>query len=131
MGELIPRPVPSGNRRHLAGNQCPIKTMKQTVTEYQFVDSFRACGRESQFTVAARRALFDHFENIEIWTDTEIELDPIGICCEFAEYPSALDAAKDYGYQEGIDSQDETPLEWLQNRTQVVEFEGGLVIQCF
>ena len=105
--------------------------MKQTVTEYQFVDSFRACGRESQFTVAARRALFDHFENIEIWTDTEIELDPIGICCEFAEYPSALDAAKDYGYQEGIDSQDETPLEWLQNRTQVVEFEGGLVIQCF
>jgi len=105
--------------------------MKQTVTEYHFVDSFRACGRESQFTVRARRALFDHLENIEQWTDTEIELDPVGICCEWSEYPSALDAAKDYGYQEGIDSKDETPLEWLQNRTQVVEFEGGLVIQCF
>lgn len=105
--------------------------MKQTVTEYMFVDSFRACGRESQFTVPARRALFDHFENIEIWTDTEIELDPIGICCEWCEYPSALDAAKDYGYQEGIDSKDETPLEWIQNRTQVVEFEGGIVIQQF
>lgn len=131
MGSLIPRPVPLGNRRHLAGNQCPIQTMKQTVTEYQFVDSFRACGRESQFTVSARRALFAHLEELEDSCGTEFELDPIGICCEWSEYPSALDAAKDYGYQEGIDSQDETPLEWLQNRTQVVEFEGGIVIQCF
>lgn len=106
-------------------------TMKTTVTEHQFIDSFRACGRETQFTVAARRALFDHFENIEIWTDTEIELDPISICCEFAEYPSALAAAEDYGFKDGIDSKDETPIEWLQNRTQVVEFEGGIVIQCF
>ena len=105
--------------------------MKTTVTEYQFIDSFRACGRETQFTVAARRALFDHFENIEIWTDTEIELDPIAICCEFAEYPNALAAAEDYGFKDGIDSKEETPLEWLQNRTQVIEFDGGIVIQCF
>lgn len=105
--------------------------MKQTVTEYHFVDSFRACGRESQFTVPARRALFAYLEQLEDSCGTEFELDPIGICCEWCEYPSALDAAKDYGYQEGIDSKSETPLEWLQNRTQVVEFEGGLVIQCF
>lgn len=107
------------------------KTMKQTVTEYMFVDSFRHAGRESQFSVPARRALFDHFENIEQWTDTEIELDPVGICCEWSEYPSALDAAKDYGFKDGIDSKDESPLEWLQNRTQVIEFDGGIVIQCF
>jgi hypothetical protein len=107
------------------------KTMKTIVSEYQFVDSFRACGRETQFTVPARRALFAHFENIEEWTDTEIQLDPIGICCDFAEYPSALAAAKDFGFQEGIDSKNESALEWLQNRTQVIEFEGGLVIQQF
>ena len=105
--------------------------MKTIVSEYQFVDSFRACGRESQFTVPARRALFDHFENIEEWTDTEITLDPIAVCCDFAEYPSALAAAKDFGFQDGIDSKEESALEWLQNRTQVVEFEGGLVIQQF
>ena len=105
--------------------------MKTIVSEFQFIESFRLCGRESQFTVPARRALFDHFENIEQWTDTEITLDPIGICCEFAEYPSALAAAKDFGFQDGIDSKDESALEWLQNRTQVVEFDGGLVIQQF
>lgn len=105
--------------------------MKQTITEYQFVDSFRHAGRESQFTVPARRALFEYFEEFENSTGTEVELDPVGVCCEWREYPSALDAAKDYGYQEGIDSKEETPLEWLQNRTQVVEFDGGIVIQCF
>jgi hypothetical protein len=107
------------------------KSMKTIVSEYQFVDSFRACGRETQFSVPARRALFEHFENIEQWTDTDIELDPIAVCCEWAEYPSALAAAKDFGFQEGIDSKEESALEWLQNRTQVIEFEGGLVIQQF
>ena len=105
--------------------------MKTIVSEFQFVDSFRACGRETQFTVPARRALFAHFENIEEWTDTEITLDPIAVCCDFAEYPSALAAAKDFGFQDGIDSKEESALEWLQNRTQVVPFDGGLVIQQF
>ena len=105
--------------------------MKQTVTEYHFVDSFRHAGRESQFSVPARRALFEYLEQLEDSCGTEFELDPIGICCEWCEYPCAIEAAKAYGYQEGIDSKDETPLEWLQNRTQVVEFEGGIVIQCF
>ena len=105
--------------------------MKQTVTEYQFVDSFRACGRESQFSVAARRALFDHFEIIEQYQDEEIELDPIGICCEFAEYPCALDAAKVYGLELRGDDEESRALEWLHEKTQVVEFEGGIVIQNF
>jgi hypothetical protein len=107
------------------------KSMKTIVSEFQFVDAFRLCGRETQFSVPARRALFEHFENIEQWTDTDIELDPIAVCCEWAEYPSALAAAKDFGFQEGIDSKEESALEWLQNRTQVIEFEGGLVIQQF
>lgn len=105
--------------------------MKQTITEYQFVESFRHAGRETQFSVPARRALFAHLEDFEESTGTELELDPIGICCEFAEYPCALEAAKAYGYRDGVDSKDESPLEWLQNQTQVVEFDGGLVVQQF
>ena len=105
--------------------------MKTIVSEYQFVDAFRLCGRETQFTVAARRALFAHFEQVEEDTDTEIELDPIAVCCDFAEYPTALDAAQAYGYRDGVDSKEESALEWLQNRTQVIEFDGGLVIQQF
>lgn len=107
------------------------KSMKTIVSEFQFVDSFRACGRESQFSVPARRALFDHFENIEEWTDTEITLDPIGICCDFAEYPSALKAANDYGFKGNENDTEEAALDWLYEQTQVVAFDGGLVIQQF
>ena len=105
--------------------------MKQIITEYMFVEAFRHAGRESQFTVPARRALFNYLERFEEDTDTELELDPVGICCEFAEYPTALDAAQSYGFKDGIDSKEESPIEWLQNRTQVIEFNGGVVIQQF
>ena len=105
--------------------------MKQTITEYQFVDSFRHAGRESQFSVNARRALFAHFEQFEEDTDTEIELDPIAVCCEWAEYPCALKAANDYGFKGNENDTEEAALDWLHEQTQVVQFDGGVVIQQF
>jgi hypothetical protein len=102
--------------------------MKTTVSEFQFIESFRLCGRESQFSVNARRALFAYFEDFEHDTGTELELDPIGICCEWAEYPSALEAAKAYGFESEDNNQAEM---WLGRKTTVVQFEGGLVIQQF
>ena len=107
------------------------KSMKTIVSEYQFVDAFRLCGRETQFTVPARRALFEYFERLEEDSDTEIQFDPIGICCDFAEYPSALKAANDYGFKGNELDTEEAALDWLYEQTQVVPFEGGLVIQQF
>ena len=107
--------------------------MKTIVSEFQFIDSFRACGRESQFSIPARRALFAHFEQFEEDTDTEITLDPIAICCEWAEYKSPKEAAKDYGFEwkPSLIGCHDASLEWLHEQTQVVEFEGGVVIQQF
>jgi len=109
--------------------------MKQIVTEYMFVDSFRACGRESQFSVPARRALFEYLEEYEDSCGVELELDPVGICCEWREYPSALDAAKEYGFEPDDDDDDDarekSALDWLREQTQVVEFDGGIVVQAF
>lgn len=108
--------------------------MKQTVTEYQFVEAFRHAGRETQFSVAARRAIFAHIESIEDSCGSESELDPIAICCEFAEYPSAREAASEYGFEpegDDDDAREKSALEWLQGETQVIEFDGGIVIQQF
>ena len=105
--------------------------MKTTVTSYQFVESFRLCGRETQFSVPARRALFAHFEIIEQYQDEEIELDPIAVCCEFAEYPCALEAAKVYGLELRGGDEESRALDWLREKTQVIEFDGGIVIQQF
>jgi hypothetical protein len=131
---LIPRASLSGTVG-CSGESIPIpdlnKTMKTIVSEYQFVDSFRLCGRETQFTVPARRALFEYFERLEEETDMETTLDPVAVCCEWAEYPSALKAANDYGFKGNENDTEESALDWLHEQTQVVPFEGGLVIQQF
>jgi len=108
--------------------------MKTTVNRYGFVRAIDTCGRKDQFTTSALLALFEYLESFEHDTGTEIELDPIGICCEWAEYPSALKAANDFGFKEvcGNDTDCEPEaLDWLRNHTQVVEFDGGIVIQLF
>ena len=102
--------------------------MKTTVTSYQFVEAFRAAGRESQFTRAALFALFDYLESYEEDCGVEIELDPIAICCEWAEYESAVEAAESYG-REFSDESD--ALDWLREQTQVIEFQSGVLIQQF
>lgn len=109
--------------------------MKTTVNSHQFIESFRACGRESQFSRAALFALFEYLEEYEDSCGVELELDPIAICCEWAEFSSAREAADDYGFEPDDDDDDDarekSALKWLQDRTQVIEFESGIVIQQF
>jgi len=108
--------------------------MKTTVTSFQFVEAFRACGRESQFSHAALFELFRYLEDFEDSTGMELELDPIAICCDFAEHPSAREAADDYGFEpdgDDDDAREKSALDWLREKTQVLEFDGGIVIQQF
>jgi len=102
--------------------------MKTTVTSHQFVESFKHAGRESQFSRAALFALFEYLEEYENSTGEEIELDPIAICCEWAEFSSAREAASEYGFE--VKDDDEAEM-WLGRKTTVVQFDGGLVVQQF
>ena len=45
--------------------------MKQTVTEHDFIDGFRICNREDNFSYEGRQALFEYFEQLE--DDEDIE----------------------------------------------------------
>ena len=110
--------------------------MKTTVTCSDFVDAFRHAGREDQFTVAGRKALFDYLEELENDTGTELELDVIALCCDYSEYPNALAAAKDMSSfdpdaEADGDEQEQAALEYLRDNTQVIEFDGGIIIASF
>ena len=63
--------------------------MKQTVNQSRFEQAFRDCGRfggdNDNFSYEALQLLFEYFEEFEDGTGREMELDPIGICCDFAE----------------------------------------------
>ncbi len=113
----------------MAGDQRPIQNnMKTTVNRHDFVRAFETCGRKDQFSTGALWALFEYLEEYEDSCGVELELDPVGICCEWAEHDSAILAAKEYGQEFKDESE---ALEWLREHTQVVEFEGGVVIQLF
>jgi hypothetical protein len=111
--------------------------MKETLTKSQFCHRFIEI-RPDNFSWAALEALFDYYEELEQdCGGPEMEFDPIAICCDYSEYPSARDALADMGYDdpsdpdEDEDTREEQALEWLRDNTQVIEFDGGVMVAGF
>ena len=69
----------------------------QTVDQNEFVRAFEAYGRAGQFSREGLRALFDYIEDCSRDIGENVELDVIGICCEWTEYDSIDTAAEAYG----------------------------------
>ena len=117
--------------------------MHITVDSFMFVDAFRRMGHEDQFSREALEALFEYIENYEEDTGIRVELDVIGLCCEFTEYTTAVEAASDYGFTTELEADDynspedfeeakeSEAREWLEDRTIVIDFDNGLIIQNF
>ncbi len=108
--------------------------MKQTLTTNQAADLLVA-DKNAGWSYAGARALVEHLESTEEDTGEEIEFDRVALRCEFSEYESAREAAEECGWEpdEDADSEDaeEAALEWLNNRTTVITFNGGVIIQQF
>ena len=98
--------------------------MFRSVNVYDFERAFEASGRDGTFTSAGLHALFESIEEMEDGAGTEIELDVVALCCDFAEFSSLEELQKEYSDVEGIDD--------LRDRTTVIEFgDGQLIIQQF
>lgn len=100
--------------------------MKRTVTETDFLKAFREFGRDEAWTKAGLQALYEYLTEIERNTGEEIELDPIALDCEYAEYGTAIEAARDCGLEV---NDEEDALEQLREATTIIEFDDGLIIQ--
>ena len=100
--------------------------MKKTINYYDFKNEFRSHDRADQFSVPALRALFEYLEELEEDCGEEIELDIIGLCCEYAEYENLEEFWREY--YEG----DYPDLDTLKDNTQVIEFgDESFIIQLF
>jgi hypothetical protein len=75
--------------------------MKRTINKYDFAQAFKDYGRENQFTIKALDILFDYLEQIESYSNEQIELDVIAICCDYTE-TTIEQWAKDYGIDEHL-----------------------------
>ena len=126
--------------------------MKQTITESRFHDEWHNYGRENSFSYAGRKALYEYLTEIKESCETEIELDIVALDCEFCEYGSLEDAIADYrdlkatcefceygsledaigNYRDMEEDEDKEDLrDWFQDRTTLIEFDGGVIIASF
>lgn len=119
--------------------------MKQYVSEGMFIDAFRDMNREDNFSIAGRRALYQSISDYEEGTGEDTELDIIALCVEYSEYDSAYDAMKEYqpddmpvegeagdDLLEVQEKNEKAAREWLENRTTVIDVDGGgVIIQQF
>jgi hypothetical protein len=110
--------------------------MKQQVNFSQFIDAFRDHGRQDDFTLNAKRAIFDWIEERDDEVGTDTELDVVALCCEFSEFDDAKAAAAEYS-NTGVDAltddddKNEAALDYLRDNTTVIEFDGGILIASF
>ena len=101
--------------------------MKNTITLYDFIREFKDYGRMENFTENGLEALYNWFIDMENDTGIEMELDVIGICCDFSQYETLSEIIDDYG-----NIFDETAtLDDVRYHTTVIEFDGGYIIQDF
>jgi len=117
--------------------------MKKNVYECDFIDTFRNYGREDDFSHAGLRALYLYLVELEEYYDTEIELDVVSLCCKYSEYETAHEAASNYFEYEGMhfdeegnetetaEEVEEKAIKFLQDRTQLIVFGSGVIIQDF
>lgn len=96
--------------------------MKTTINFSEFRDHFYGI-RPDNFSYDGLKILFDYFEEYEESTGDEIELDVIGLCCDFAE--STWEAiASDFNIEIDINENED------EQKAQVLDFladQGALI----
>jgi hypothetical protein len=108
--------------------------MKQTLTTNQVADMLMQ-DDNAAWSYAGARALAEHLEEIDRESEQEMDFDRVAIRCEFSEHTSATEAAANYDWEPDEDADedeaDKSALQFLQDRTTVIEFTGGIIIQDF
>lgn len=111
--------------------------MKTTLTTSQAAHELLR-DTNAAWTRAGAFALVEYLEQLEEDIGETIEFDRVAIRCDYSEHASALEAALEQGFELDTDEQAEPEdwkeakaLDWLQYRTQVIEFEGGIIIARF
>jgi hypothetical protein len=94
--------------------------MKRTVNTYDFEKAFRDFDRDN-FSYEGLKALFEYLEEYEDSTGEELELDVIGLCCEYAEYDSLKEFNNDYDTKY-------SQIEQVEDKTQVIKIDDNRFI---
>jgi len=120
-------------------------TLSTTQAAHMLLDDENA-----NWTRAGAFALVEYLEEFEESCDVDIEFCPVSLRCEFSEYDSLEDWASEYfanhiqavfelklnidgdgKIEENDDDVDEKIREYIRDRGQLIEFEGGIIVSSF
>ena len=111
--------------------------MFQTLSTSEAADLLKR-DSNAAWSYAGAHALVEFLEQAEEEGGGEpFEFDAVAIRCDFAEYASAIEATANMGYQADDDDEadddakEAAALRWLENRTTVVPFDGGVIVGSF
>ena len=115
--------------------------MKNTLSVYEIAHALQD-DSNAGWSYEGSKALAEYLDNLDQESGEDTELDVVAIRCDWSEYESAQDAASNYSWEfdgdedeidpdELDDLKEESALEYLQGKTQVIEFTGGIIIANF
>ena len=106
--------------------------MIKTISQNDFINAFDQMGRNTHWSLQGLETLYDFLTKCEEASNS-MELDVIGLDCEFTEYKSALEAIKDYngGAYESDEENEDDAREYFRDNTMLIEFKNGIIIQQF
>jgi hypothetical protein len=102
--------------------------MIETLTTYQIANRLLQ-DSNAAWTRPGALALAEYLQSVEDDTGEQIEFDAVAIRCDWAEYPSAVDAHNTITQGHDLTEDDEEiALERMREIGQVIEFDGGVII---
>lgn len=100
----------------------------QTLNKHSFIEAFKQSSRKDQFSYEALEAIFDYLEEYSDSTGEPVEMDIVGICCDWTE-EDWKQVAEDYKIDLEDCEDDEARIEavrdYLEFETQCVELSEG------
>ena len=99
------------------------------IMDYLLEDSCKA------WTRSGAREMAEWLEQMEEDSGIEMELDTVGIRCSYSEYETVMEAAGEYGWEpdasEFADQQEAAARQYLEARTEIRLFSGGVLVLNF
>ena len=107
----------------------------QTMTKSSFIDAFTHSSRKDQFSYEALEAIFEYLEEYSDSTSEPVELDIVGVCCDWSE-EGWEGIAKDYIIDlsdcESEQDKIEAVMQYLWDNSQAYQLSNsGIVYQQF
>jgi hypothetical protein len=108
--------------------------MHQNISTYEAIKLLKE-DDNADWSWSGAEALVGYLEDLEDSLGESIAFDRVAIRCEYSEYSSALETAEHYGFipedDEDEDDVESSAITYLEDRTTVIKFEGGVIIQQF